>query len=86
MRLRPYLTLLRGNPAFTRLFAAQLVSFAGDWFATVALLGLALELTGSPTVASLILVVQTGAFALASPIAGVLADQLGVAPEPRGGG
>jgi MFS family permease len=75
MRLRPYLTLLRGNPAFSRLFAAQLVSFAGDWFATVALLGLALELTGSPAVASLLLVVQTGAFALASPIAGILADR-----------
>ena len=75
MRLRPYLTLLRGNPAFTRLFAAQLISFAGDWFATVALLGLALQLTGSPAVASLLLVVQTGAFALASPLAGVLADR-----------
>jgi MFS family permease len=75
MRLRPYLTLLRGNPAFTRLFSAQLISFAGDWFATVALLGLALELTGSPAIASLLLVVQTGTFALASPIAGVLADR-----------
>ena len=75
MRLRPYLTLLRGNPAFTRLYAAQLISFAGDWFATVALLGLALQLTGSPGVASLLIVVQTGAFALASPIAGVLADR-----------
>lgn len=75
MRLRPYLTLLRGNPAFSRLFAAQLISFAGDWFATVALLGLILELTGSPAVASLLLVVQTGAFAVASPIAGVLADR-----------
>ena len=52
MRLRPYLTLLRGNPAFSRLFAAQLISFAGDWFATVALLGLPLELTGSPAIAS----------------------------------
>ena len=75
MRLRRYLTLLRGNPAFTRLFAAQLISFAGDWFATVALLGLALEVTGSPAIASLLLVVQTGAFALASPLAGVLADR-----------
>jgi len=75
MRLRPYLTLLRGNPAFSRLFAAQLISFAGDWFATVALLGLALQLTGSPAIASLLLVVQTGAFALASPLAGVLADR-----------
>jgi len=75
MRLRPYLTLLRGNPAFARLFTAQLISFAGDWFATVALLGLALELTGSPAIASLLLVAQTGAFALASPLAGVLADR-----------
>lgn len=75
MRLRPYLTLLRRNRAFSRLFAAQLISFAGDWFATVAILGLALEVSGSPAVASLFLVVQTGAFALASPIAGVLADR-----------
>ena len=75
MRLHPYLTLLRRNGAFSRLFAAQLISFAGDWFATVAVLGLALEVSGSPAVASLFLVVQTGAFALASPIAGVLADR-----------
>ena len=76
MRLRPYLALLRRNPAFRRLFGAELISFAGDWFATVAILGLALQLTGSPTIASLLLVVQTGAFALASPFAGVLADRL----------
>lgn len=75
MRLGRYLTLLRRNRAFARLFGAQLVSFAGDWFATVALLGLALELTGAPSVAALMLVVQTGAFAVASPIAGVLADR-----------
>ena len=75
MRLRPYLDLLRGNRSFSRLFAAQLISFGGDWFATVAILGLTLELTGSPAIASLLLVVQTGAFAVASPIAGVLADR-----------
>jgi MFS family permease len=75
MRPGPYLTLLRRNRAFTRLFAAQLVSFAGDWFATVAILGLVLEATGSPVLASLVLVIQTGAFAVASPVAGVLADR-----------
>ena len=75
MRVRPYLDLLRRNRAFSRLYAAQLISFAGDWFATVAILGLTLDLTGSPAVASLLLVVQTGAFAIASPIAGVLADR-----------
>jgi MFS family permease len=68
--------LLRRNAAFRRLYAAQLISFAGDWFATVALLGLVLELTGSAAAASLVIVLQTGGFALASPIAGVLADRL----------
>ena len=76
MRFAPYFRLLRDNPAFRRLYAAQLVSFAGDWFATVALLGLALELSGSAAVASLVLVLQTGGFALASPLAGILADRI----------
>jgi MFS family permease len=75
MRIRPYLDLLRRNPSFSRLFGAQLISFAGDWFSTVAILGLALQLTDSPAVASLVLVVQTGAFSVASPLAGVLADR-----------
>jgi MFS family permease len=75
MRPDPYLSLLRRNPAFARLYAAQLTSFAGDWFATVALLGLALQLTGSAAVASLVLVLQTGGFAAASPVAGLLADR-----------
>jgi MFS family permease len=75
VRLGRYVRLLRSNPAFARLYAAQLISFAGDWFATVALLGLALELTGSAALAGLILVVQTGSFALASPLAGALADR-----------
>ncbi|HEY8199437.1 MAG TPA: MFS transporter [Candidatus Limnocylindrales bacterium] len=76
MRLRPYLLLLRGNRSFTRLYIAQLISFGGDWFATVALLGLALELTGSAALASLVLVLQSAPFFFASPIAGVLADRL----------
>lgn len=73
---RAYLSLLRRNPAFARLYVAQLLSFGGDWFATVALLGLALEFTDSTTVASLVLVLQTAPFFLASPYAGVLADRV----------
>ena len=76
MRVVPYVSLLRRNRDFRRLYLAQLTSFAGDWFATVALLGLALELSGSAAVASLVLVLQTGAFAALSPLAGVLADRL----------
>lgn len=76
VRLAPYYRLLRQNSAFRRLYVAQLISFAGDWFATVALLGLVLELTGSAAAAALVIVLQTGGFALASPVAGVLADRL----------
>jgi len=76
MRASPYLTLLRRNPDFGRLYLAQLASFAGDWFATVALLGLALEMTGSSAVASLVLALQTGGFAAAAPIAGMVADRV----------
>ncbi len=75
-RAEPYVRLLRTNTAFRRMYAAQLVSFAGDWFATVALLGLALELSGSAAVASLVLVLQTGAFAVMAPFAGSLADRM----------
>lgn len=76
MRLGPYVALLRGNPAFTRLYVAQLISFAGDWFTQVALLGLVLQLTGSPAAASLLLVLQSAPFFLLSPLAGVVADRL----------
>jgi MFS family permease len=76
MRVAAYLALLRENPAFARLYGAQLVTFAGEWFATVALLGLVLELSGSAAVASLVLVLQTGGFAAVAPLAGILADRL----------
>lgn len=75
-RLSPYSRLLRQNSAFRRLYVAQLISFGGDWFATVALLGLVLELTNSAAAASLVIVLQTGGFALASPLGGILADRM----------
>ena len=75
-RVGPYLALLRGNRDFTRLYVAQLISFAGDWFATVALLGLVLEMTGSAVAASIVIVLQTAGLAFLSPLGGVLADRL----------
>lgn len=66
--------LLRRNPAFARAYSAQLVSFGGDWFATVALQGLVLELTHKPSIAALLLTTQILPTALASPFAGVVAD------------
>jgi MFS family permease len=74
-RARSIVALLQRNPDFARLYVALLVAFAADWFATVALIDLVLETTGSAAAASLILVLQMAPFLLATPIAGMLADR-----------
>jgi hypothetical protein len=43
--------LLRTNRDFRLLYAGTLISLGGDWFLTVALLDLVLQLTGSATLA-----------------------------------
>jgi hypothetical protein len=53
------LALLRRNGDFRSVFVAQIVSFAGDWFATVAMLGLVIDRTGSDVAATAVIVVQT---------------------------
>lgn len=68
--------LLRRNPDFTKLYTAQLISFGGDWFTSVALLSLVLKTTGSATLAGLVLAAQTLPFALVSPFAGVIVDRI----------
>jgi MFS family permease len=68
-------SLLRSNGAFRRLFIAQLVSYAGDWFATVAALGLLLDATGSDLLASVFWVAQTLPTFIMGPIAGPMADR-----------
>ncbi len=42
------LATLRTEPAYARLLLGGFISGIGDWFNTVALLGLLLRLTGSP--------------------------------------
>ena len=74
-RVRPIIGLLQRNPDFARLYLALLVAFAADWFATVALIDLVLETTGSTAAASVILVLQMAPFLVATPIAGMLADR-----------
>ena len=70
------LSLLSRNRDFRNLYVAQLISYAGDWFLTVALFGLVLDLTDSAFMASLVLVFQMIPFFVASPVGGVLADRL----------
>ncbi len=70
------LSLLTRNRSFARLYAAQLISFGGDWFAVVALAGLVHDLTGSATLVTLILVTHMLSIAVFSPLGGHLADRL----------
>ncbi|MDP9341554.1 MAG: MFS transporter [Actinomycetota bacterium] len=74
--LRGGLSLLSRNADFRNLYTAQLISFAGDWFLLVALYGLILDVTGSPVMASLVLIAQLVPSFLVSPIAGALVDRM----------
>jgi MFS family permease len=71
-----YLRLLRQNRDFRLLYFGTLISLGGDWFLTVALLDLVLQLTGSATLASLMLLCQTLPIFLFTPIAGHVVDRV----------
>ena len=71
-----YLRLLRDNRDFRLLYAGTLISLGGDWFLTVALLDLVLSLTGSATLASLMLLCQSLPIFLATPLAGHIVDRV----------
>ena len=65
-----YWRLLRENRDFRLLYIGTLISLGGDWFLTVALLDLVLQLTGSATLASLMLLCQTLPIFFFTPLAG----------------
>src|SRR5438067_1268347 len=55
----PMWSVLARHRDLRLLFIAQLVSYLGDWFATVALMGLVLDLTHSAAAAAAVFVAQT---------------------------
>jgi MFS family permease len=69
------LALLRRNRAFRTVFLAQVISYAGDWFATVALIGLVRDESGSDLGASLVFVAQALPAFFTAPLAGPVADR-----------
>jgi MFS family permease len=71
-----YIHLLRRNPELRRLYFSRLVSFGGDWFLLVPMLGLVNELSGSAVLTAAVLAANTLPAFLASPFGGVLADRL----------
>jgi predicted MFS family arabinose efflux permease len=71
-----YLRLLRGNRNFRRLWSAQIVSEIGDWFYTLAIYNLLLQLTGRASSVALALVLQVLPQTFIGPTAGVVNDRL----------
>ena len=69
---------LRRNPAFLRLFSAQLTSLLGSGVTSVALAAFAYELAGSNAtiVIGTALTLRILAFVLFAPAAGILADRV----------
>ncbi len=67
--------LLRTNRDLRLVFAAQVISFMGDWFSYVALAGLVDDATGSELLVALIFVAFTLPSFLLSPVAGPVADR-----------
>src|SRR5579864_9750200 len=74
--LASYVRLLRGNRNFRRLWLAQIVSEIGDWFYTLSIYTLLLQLTGRAGSVALVLVLQVLPQTLAGPTAGVVNDRL----------
>lgn len=74
--MNPYRALLTGNRNYRLLWFGQIVSQLGDWFNSVALYALLLELTGNATSVALMIIVQFLPMAVIGPVAGVVVDRV----------
>lgn len=70
-----YIELLRSNHNFRQLWLGQVVSQLGDWFNTIALYTIILNLTGSGRDVGLLLVARFLPSFVFGPLSGVLADR-----------
>jgi MFS family permease len=69
------LELLRRNRNFRNLWLGQVVSQLGDWFNTIALYTLVLDLTGSGRAVGLVLVARFVPSVVLGPLSGTIADR-----------
>ena len=74
--LSSYARILQTNPNFRRLWLAQVVSEIGDWFYSVAVYSLLLELTGSAEAMATAVVLQVLPQFFIAPMAGMLNDRI----------
>jgi MFS family permease len=71
-----YGRLIRSNANFRRLWSAQIVSEIGDWFYTLAIYNLLLQLTGRASSVGLALLLQVLPQTFIGPVAGVVNDRI----------
>jgi MFS family permease len=74
--LSSYARLVRTNRNFRRLWLAQIVSEIGDWFYTLSIYTLLLQLTGHASSVALALILQVLPQTFVGPTAGVVNDRL----------
>jgi MFS family permease len=70
-----YIELLRGNRSFRQLWLGQVVSQMGDWFDTIALYTIILQLSGSGRAVGLLLVARFLPSVIFGSLSGVVADR-----------
>jgi MFS family permease len=70
-----YIELLRGNRSFRQVWLGQVVSQLGDWFDTIALYTIILNLTGSGRAIGLLLVARFLPSFIFGSLSGVIADR-----------
>ena len=74
--MNPYIAVLRTNRNFRLLYIGQTISQLGDWFNSVAVFALLLDLTGSATAVAWMMIVQFLPVAIVGPVAGVVVDRV----------
>jgi len=74
--LGAYVRLVRRNANFRRLWTAQIISEIGDWFYSLAIYSLLLQLTGHASSVALALVLQVIPQTLFGPLSGIVNDRI----------
>ncbi len=72
---RVYWRIYRDNVDFRRLYTARLVSFAGDWFLVVPLVGLVYEASDSPFAAAALVAIRAIPPLILAPVTGFVSDR-----------
>ncbi|SDT50749.1 Transmembrane secretion effector [Paenibacillaceae bacterium GAS479] len=69
-------SILKKDPSYRKLVTANFISGIGDWFSSVAILSLLLQITGTGLAVGITLAARTLPYLFMGPIGGILADKV----------